>query len=563
MVDADAHIPDFDEETGSPKHELLEDLEVIDVEFQEVKEAPKPPEDPCLYDLLSEDQLSAWDAIEEALGQSHALRMFHLSGDAGTGKSFLIAALTQKYGRDKVALMAPTGIAAQNISGSTIHSFFGLFPFKLFRSLPDHLEKGMTPEQLCKFKYAPHNIKYNRGLADKNMKGVRLVIIDEISMVSAGMLECLVWILKGYNPVVLFVGDFLQLPPVRRRHDNRNRDEKARQEQLPEKFGTKAFWSPLWYEVKNLHLTLNHRQQTDNLFLKALNHLRYGAFTPELSQILRERNFAYLPDWAPMLMSTRAAVSKANNERLHALGNEIVESDADYIPFEDWSEEEMREGDEVSDSVAHKLLKEHRRIPQNLEFAVGARIVMLTNTGEWVNGSTGEIIGIHESTSRLKELQGTIVRIRLDNGRECSCTKHQHQIHNSKGKVIVRYTQYPFQLAWALTIHKCQGMTMDRVGIDLSKQFETGMTYVAISRCKSKEGLYFTNLHRFYNILVDKMALQMEIRRVHGMEPLPPEYRPKNPFKVLEPADMSELDTIEETLAPKEPLPEDIDDIPF
>jgi ATP-dependent exoDNAse (exonuclease V) alpha subunit len=124
-------------------------------------------------------------------------------------------------------------------------------------------------------------------------------------------------------------------------------------------------------------------------------------------------------------------------------------------------------------------LKNARFLPE-LRLKVGARVVLLTNTDEWVNGSTGEVISINSGS----------VSVRLDRGKTVSIEKAEEEILNGDGKAVCRVSQYPMMLGWSLTIHRAQGMTMDRVGVDLRGHFAPGQTYVALSRCKSSEGLF-------------------------------------------------------------------------
>jgi ATP-dependent exoDNAse (exonuclease V) alpha subunit len=414
---------------------------------------------------LSHDQKLAWDKIMRAvknrtLGSIHE-NLFYLSGEAGTGKSYLIRQM-RTHLRGRMALMAPTGIAAQNIGGVTLHRFLGIHPIRLF--VKDE-EGEDTDVVIC-----------NRDFLDQKMRLVELVVIDEVSMLSAGYFDVVIKLLRRYKPVVLFVGDFMQLPPVP------DYDK-------PEEFQWKAWQSRNWQNIQRLHLVTQHRQSEDQEFLDMLNNLRRGELTDAIRQMVQQHTYSHLPDYAPAVLAYRKTVKAINTERLHGLGNQIYTSKA-----------EITDTSDKAKNPEGMIAK--GRIPLDLRFAMGARVVLLTNDnmGQWVNGSTGEIIGLD------RENQSVVVR--LDRGNvEVSVPKAAHEILDGRGNMMVEFKQFPFQLAWALTIHKCQGMTLDRVGVDLSGHFAPGMTYVAISRCRTRQGLFFTGF--LDDLLVDHDALQL------------------------------------------------------
>jgi ATP-dependent exoDNAse (exonuclease V) alpha subunit len=422
--------------------------------------ADKPQE--IAYTSLSHDQRQAWDKIMKAVKGRFTVgtaeRLFYLSGEAGTGKSYLIREL-RKHLQGRMALMAPTGIAAQNIGGVTLHRFLGIHPIMLF------VQDGEGHDTDV--------VRCNRDFLDDKMRDVALVVVDEVSMLSAGYFDITIQLLRKYRPVLLYVGDFMQLPPV-------PDYDKA------EEFAWKAWQSRHWQNVQRLHLSTQHRQSEDTEFLHMLNHLRRGDITPALKQMMAERTYCYLPDYAPAVLAYKREVRAINEERLEALGKQIYTTRADVTEKSD----KVRDADaEISKG----------RIPLTIRFAIGARVVMLTNSKKWVNGSLGTITGMDATSQQIT--------IQLDRGNtQVHCPKAAHEIVDSKGKTLVEYKQFPFQLAWALTIHKCQGMTLDKVGIELYGHFAPGMTYVAISRCRTREGLFFTG--QIDEVLVDHAALE-------------------------------------------------------
>ena len=427
-------------------------------------------------EVLSADQQAAWDIILRAVKERAALkyteRMFYLSGEAGTGKSFLVNQLVKYLGRRRVALTAPTGMAAQNINGVTMHSYFGLNPFKLLD------EQG--------------DVRCNRQKLVEKIEwgGIRLVVLDEVSMLSAGYFNIVINLLRKFDVVLLFVGDFLQLPPVP-------------DYDLPETFQQKAFESSMWKFVQPIYLTEAHRQVEDPEFLNILRDLRHGELTPRLEQLFQERMFAYLPDYAPALLPYRNKVAEVNEQRLVALGKEIHTSEAFINHREVKRLSSGKDAQVMPEETILRKLDQHR-IPNTLRYCEGARIVMLTNdqSKQWVNGSTGTIMNMVVNADGDKN-----VVIDLDRGRQVSVPIGVHEILDSSGDPVATFKQFPFQLAWALTIHKVQGMTLDYVGVDLSGHFAAGMTYVAVSRCVRREGLFFIGW--IAELLVDEDALDM------------------------------------------------------
>ena len=383
--------------------------------------------------------------------------------------------------------MAPTGIAAQNIKGATIHSFFGLNYNKLWEP-PYDAEYPETEDV--------KHVLHNSNSLESNMEGVDLVVVDEISMLSAGYLEIVLWLLKPWKPVILLVGDFLQLPPVGEKYKG-------------PPFNQKAYEFPGWVNVAPIHLTTNHRQSEDDTFREVLQDIRVGEYSKGVHDLFQERRVDEFPDGVTMLMPYNKQVDAINHEKLHELGTPIHKSTSEIELDPDNTAVIKHENTLLPENKAEDLVRK-ARMPYELEYALGARIVFLVNNrGEWVNGSTGRITEIKKASRMLGG--HTVVHVELDSGRTVSCSRGLHEVYNAAGKVVALYYQFPFQLAWALTIHKCQGMTMDKAGIELSNHFAAGQTYVAVSRCRTTDGLYFMGYSN--GIQVDSEALGMERRR--------------------------------------------------
>jgi ATP-dependent exoDNAse (exonuclease V) alpha subunit len=375
---------------------------------------------------LSDDQRCAVETIRCKTGP------FFLTGPAGSGKSHVI-----KYFRNMdpyCTVCAATGTAAQLIGGRTLHSFLGLHPTYGLR---------------------------NSRAAEERVRNCRMLVIDEISMVSDQTLELMYrrFDMAGHEPKILAVGDFLQLPPVE---------------------GLFAFESDLWNNFTELHLTKIHRQ-SDLEFLQALNDIRVGSYTARVMDMIQSRTVDRLPDDCTHLVPHRATAETENTRRLNLLTTPLRKSTSSPIE----TQKELTYLDWVS-----------TRLPHELYLKVGARVVMLTNSDFWVNGSTGVV----------QDIMNGLVLVRLDSGGIVEVSKEEEKILNGNGEVKFSHAQYPMSLAWALTIHKAQGMTIDRVGVVLDNHFAPGQTYVALSRAKTPAGLFLTGT--LSNLIVSEKALR-------------------------------------------------------
>lgn len=267
------------------------------------------------------------------------------------------------------------------------------------------------------------------------------IMIDEVSMVNAELFDFIIEKFNEYttNMRFLFVGDFFQLPPVEGEFCNR---------------------SKYWPDVKVQTLTHIHRQK-DMDFIDALNDIRENNMRTEaVTTLLRERSVEEFPDDAVVITPRRNVASDFNHDRLHSLGNTIHTYEAGILKGK-WKD---------------------NKIPKILNYAKDARVLMLTNdpNGQWVNGSSGCI----------RDIRGSSVCIELDKGNHIEVVPQEHELLNGSGRPVLIFKQYPFQLGYAITIHKSQGMTMDKVAVDMENHFVYGMTYVALSRCRTREGLY-------------------------------------------------------------------------
>lgn len=299
--------------------------------------------------------------------------------------------------------------------------------------------------------------------ADARMRACDVLVVDEISMADPNLLLNLFrrFDRAGHAPKLILVGDFLQLPPVD---------------------GVPLFEADFWPMFRPICLSQQHRQK-DGEFITALNDVRMGRFTDRVRDIIGSRTVPGLPMDCTQLVATRDMAEYINVERLGSLPGTLYRSDW-LIKMED-DEADMPD---VSKS----------RMVETLHLKNGARVVLLTNEpdGLWVNGSTGNVDKVTNGS----------VRVNLDNGKTVDVGKVTDDWYDGDGNVLCTITQYPIRLAWALTIHRSQGMSIDRIGVNMNNHFAAGQTYVALSRCRTREGVYICgNLER---LIVDPKALR-------------------------------------------------------
>ena len=395
-----------------------------------------------------------------------------LTGKAGTGKSTVVDEfrIICKHG---CVFLAPTGIAAININGSTIHSFFQLKPGLL---TPDSIEPIGSRKRI------------------DMIRSVRTIVIDEISMVRSDLFVAIDMRLQeitGCNKPfggkqVILVGDFLQLPPVVK--------EKTEAEYLDRELGGYyAFQTALWQQadLQCVCLQTVHRQGNDALFMKILNHLRYGELEIRDIQIeglkkplnvieaLTSLCFVATPlEHSPIFLCTTNRTADTLNQLFQSkLKGEV------HV-FRAVVRGKFPEGDHPTQ--------------ETLALKVGARVMTLTNKRssdgetEYVNGEIGVVEAIDDG-------ENAVVHVRLDRGPTVSVERtkwskyeYEPEFDANTGRPIVRqkevgtFVQIPLKLAYAVTIHKSQGLTLDSVEVKLGNGcFASGQLYTALSRCRS------------------------------------------------------------------------------
>lgn len=391
-----------------------------------------------------------------------------LTGKAGTGKSTFLRYIC-KNTRKKYVVLAPTGIAAINAGGSTIHSFFKM-PFRPI--LPD------DPDLSTKCNRIYDLLKYNKTQR-KLLKEVELIIIDEISMVRADMIDFMDRVLRVFSgnmrlpfggKQLLLVGDIYQLEPVVTADI---REILARFYPSPYFFSARAFHE---ISLVSIELCKTYRQH-DASFINILDKIRCNqAGSEELAQLnSRYRKTSTIEDDFSITLATRRDQVDAINEwHLDTLSGKT----------------QTYKGNISGDFPDNTL-----PTPVNLELKEGAQVMFIKNDPEhrWVNGTLGIISDLSDEGH---------IRVTLEDGDEHiiepAVWENIKYTYNEKKerieeKVLGTYKQYPIRLAWAITVHKSQGLTFNRVVIDFTGgAFAGGQTYVALSRCTSLEGITLT-----------------------------------------------------------------------
>ena len=395
-----------------------------------------------------------------------------ITGKAGTGKSTLLkhfSATTKK----NVAILAPTGVAALNVKGQTIHRFFNFYI-------------DVTPQQIREVNTKPRKPAFYKNLST--------IIIDEASMLRADLLDCIDTFLQMYGPVprkpfggvqIIFIGDLYQLPPVVQREES---EIFASHYNTPFFFSAHAF-SQL--EIKIVELEKVYRQR-DQDFIDLLNRIRNNSVTQ--ADILH-LNSRHLPD-KPLPSDIFYISLTTTNKMADAINADYLKS----LKRKTFKSEAIVKGD---------FGKEYYPTAIKLEFKLGAQIMLLNNDprDRWVNGS----IGVIEALKTNDEGEDYL-RVRLhDCDSVVSVSHHTWEVFKFSydgnaitSEPIGTFTQFPFRLAWAVTIHKSQGKTFDHVIIDIGRgTFASGQMYVALSRCTSFKGVLLKTPIKPHHIRTD------------------------------------------------------------
>lgn len=394
-------------------------------------------------------------------------RNIFLTGKAGTGKTTFLKSLRYKT-QKRMAIVAPTGVAAINAGGVTIHSFFQL-PFGPI--LTERVTGQKIESQAFKQKFNKTKINI--------LKTLDLLVIDEISMVRADILDAIDQILRKYKnhylpfggAQLLMIGDLQQLAPV------------IKQDEV---YLLKPYYQSMYFfnshalkDANMITVELKHiYRQKDDTFVQILNEIRDDRLTENSYNLLHER---YIPEFKP---ANKGYITLTTHNRI-----------ADEINFEKLNQIEKKSY--FFKAHVDGIFPEHSYPTDfKIELKVGAQVMFIKNDSalekRYFNGKIGEIIDFEDNMIIVKCDDDEII----ETGKE-TWENIRYNI-NPKTKEIEEeyigsFTQYPLRLAWAITIHKSQGLTFEKAVIDAADAFAHGQTYVALSRCKTLEGLVLSS----------------------------------------------------------------------
>lgn len=426
---------------------------------------------------INDEFAKAFEALE------NTPQHLFITGKAGTGKSTLLQYFRLKT-KKNIAVLAPTGVSAINIKGQTIHSFFQFKP-------------DITPETV--------NDLIIRKNKRKLYAQLECLVIDEVSMVRADLLDCIDLFLRMYGPAynkpfggvqMVFFGDLFQLPPVVRREE--------------EGIFSSHYPSPYFFSarvMKQVELTIFQLQkiyrQKDDQFIRLLNAVRDNEVEEEHARLFNSRfkpGLVKQDDFYIALTTTNAVADRINNQQLLSLPGNVQS---------------------FSGAITGDFDKKSLPTTEQLVLKVGAQVMMLTNDTDkrWVNGSLGKIVRIVDD-----KYDGAVIMVQLQNGSVVDVKQHSWELYQYyldehtttlSSKVVGNFTQYPLKLAWAVTIHKAQGQTFDRVIIDIGYgTFAHGQMYVALSRCTNLDGIILRQSFNPKHILMDQRVLDFVRTRI-------------------------------------------------
>ncbi len=432
-----------------------------------------------------------------------------ITGQAGTGKTTLLDEFRKTTSRN-VIVLAPTGVAAANIGGRTIHSFCGIGPASSLTKI-----KKLTDKD-------PHK---------KVVEHLDMVIIDEVSMVRADLFDYFDKFLRvnrGELKVpfggvqIVMVGDLYQLPPVVRREEENI---------FGRMYGTPYFFSAnIFSEItfKFVELTEVHRQK-EGEFLKLLQSIRVNqagrAELQKLNSRVVDETINQLEDFTIYISTTNAIADNVNSFRLNQID----------------AREKVFKGVMHGETTGFQFPADFE-----LKLKLGAQVMLLNNdkAGRWVNGTVGKYMGVYKATKNPNAIKASqysskdsygetvtndteLLMVEIENGETLYVPRNKWDVidysydeaeNAVETDVVGGYSQFPVKLAWAITIHKSQGKTFDNVVIDLGRgAFAHGQLYVALSRCRTLEGIELVREANLNDIRMDERVVEfLDICRKHG-----------------------------------------------
>ena len=390
-----------------------------------------------------------------------------LTGAAGTGKSTMLEHIRNQLDLKKM-IVAPTGVAALNIGGNTINSAFRIG----FDTIPE-ITKSKDPR------------------FGKLLKNLELLIIDEISMVRAPMLDAISQSLQihrnssdpfgGVN--VLACGDLFQLPPVVKGHEENTIYSKYDSVYFFDALSFKEIDNPIFFE-----LTKSFRQEEDDIFYELLNNVRLGINLEETINRINKHCHDPTLEVEPFMTLT-SRKNRAEDINLHKLSHN--DNEEEVIPSKEKGE--LKENDLPA--------------PRELKIKKDAKVMFIKNDseGRWVNGTIGTVTECLDKKKKCIKVKvnGRTHKVEREEWKKVKFT-YNEDLDEVYEEVISSFKQFPIKLGWAVTIHKAQGLTLESASVDLGDgAFATGQAYVALSRCKTLDSLNLVRELKVSDALVD------------------------------------------------------------
>ncbi len=415
-------------------------------------------------------------------------RNIFLTGKAGTGKTTMLKNLLSKINKNHIVL-APTGVAAINAGGMTIHSFFQL-PLNAFAPTTDFVDINIANNKQNIARHFKHNYE-----KIKIIRELELIIIDEISMVRCDLLDLIDYTLrhirKNWAPFggvqVMMIGDMYQLSPVVKEHE---------WQILKNYYSGQFFFNSIVWQETSFHtitLTKVHRQ-SEGKFINILNAIRDGNCPPEMIEELNKRhkpNFTPAKDENYITLTTHN--SKADNINTTRLQN---------LSTKPTVYEAVIKGQFVPSAFPNE---------KDLQLKVGAQVMFMRNDvdGQYYNGKIGTVSALKDDVV-VVDCGGTTIDAARVTWKNINYSLNE-TTQEIESEEVGSYQQFPLKLAWAVTVHKSQGLTFERLIVDLSESFAPGQVYVALSRCTTLDGLIFSS-----RIIADNVFLDRQIVAYHA-----------------------------------------------
>ncbi|WP_039664773.1 ATP-dependent DNA helicase [Campylobacter subantarcticus] len=420
-----------------------------------------------------------------------------LSGGAGVGKSFLTTELIRSYRAQGkiVVVLGSTALSVFNIGGVTLHSFFAFKRCQNYDEL--YYEDRKQRDKLEKLK--------------RILKQCDLLVIDEISMVSASLMEMIYYRLSrsGFNGKILLVGDFFQLPPVVKYKENQTQNTLFQNTLY-------AFSSQAWNDLKFINLKLSIAKRTlDKQFYEYLFFLRMGEVNKEMlnffkKMLISSKNLLEYMDEYTLLCATNKKTNHINTEKLNLLQGEesIFKAKAEKL-------------DCALDDKTYEQWINGLNSLSELKLKIGVKIIFCVNNKEenYYNGEQGVVLNF------VKDKEQEYVLIEKNNGERLKLKPYEYTLEeyeldaNEKLeiKIKAKFIQFPIKLAYAITIHKSQGMSIDKLICDIDGIFEKGQLYVALSRAINPNNLKIVYNYKipFENYFLNILKIDKEVKRFY------------------------------------------------